>query len=219
MLKNQTKKNDSQNDLQASEANIEFSKDEDLNRNRTVNATVFIQNATDFISTIEISGLPGLRLNLDNQLIQLFDFNVIKPRSYALICTQNTEKHSDQPRRIYEYGNRQNGDFLVHFQNEYVNASRAKTPKITFDFEDLTVKISNVVIVSDVSGAHCGFPTSECHCLLILTRFHFFHSVTMGHHFCEPSSTVQTSITSNSLWFRSKAIFYAFDYFWYQHLN
>lgn len=180
---------------------------------------MFIQNATDFISTIEISGLPGLRLDLDNQLIQLFNFNVFKARSYALICTQNSEKHSDQTRRIYEYGNRQGGDFLVHFQNEYVNASRAKTPKITFDFEDLTVKISNVIIVSDVSGAQknsCCFPlTLFAH----FNKISFFHSVTMGHHFCEPSSTVRPSITSNSLWFRPKAIFYAFDYFWYQHLN
>lgn len=203
------------NNLQKSEANIEFSKYVDLNRNRFVNATVLIQNATNFISTIEISGLPGIKLDLDNQLIQLLDFNIIKARSYALICTQNTEKHSNQTRRIYEYGNRENGDFLVHFQNEYVNASKAKISTINFDFEDLTVKISNVVLVSDVRRAHNSFYSSNKTLFQYFNEISFFYSVTMGHHFCEQSSSVRPSITSNSLWFRWKTISHAFDHFWY----
>lgn len=116
-----------------------------------MNATVSIQNATDFISTIEISGIPGVKLDLDNQLIQFFDFKIVKARSYSLICTLNNEKQFNRTRRVYEFGNRQTGDFLVYFQDEVVNASRANTPKVTFDFEDDSIKISNVILIADVS--------------------------------------------------------------------
>lgn len=132
-------------------ASIDFSKYVDLSRNRFVNATVFIENATDFIATVEIRGLPGFRLNLEDQLIQITNVKVIKARSYALVCSRTPQNHFNEIRRIYEYGERQTGDFLVHYKNEYGVTNGTHTLKVTFDFYDPAIKIVYVALKVNVS--------------------------------------------------------------------
>lgn len=135
--------------FQESNASIGYSKYIDVKQNRHVNATVYIKNASDFISSIEIRGTPGFKFDID-RMEWLFDFKTFKTRSYALICTEQNAKQLHQKRRIFEYGSRFNGDFLVHFQTEAV--SKNSLNKILFNFRDSQVNISYLAIDSDVSN-------------------------------------------------------------------
>lgn len=117
-----------------------------------MNATARIQNATNFTSKILVRGTLGFKFDLDNGYDWIFDVKMIKPRSYALICTENTIKRLKQRKTIYEFGHRKTDAFLVHYQNEFVNRSEnVLTPQFTFYFKDEQVDISYVALTSDVS--------------------------------------------------------------------
>lgn len=135
--------------FQKSNATIDFSKNIDIKRNHYVNATVRIENATDFISTIEIRGTPGFKFDVD-QMDWLFDSNKFKPRSYALICTEQKVNYLHQKRRIFEFGSRVAGDFLINFQNEFVSVKNSN--KFTFDFKDSQINITYLALDSYVSN-------------------------------------------------------------------
>lgn len=138
--------------FQQTNASIQFSREIDVMKNRSVDATVQIQNSTDFISTIQIMGVPLLKFEDVNDLGLLFEHKFIKPRSSALICTEQIQREQSHKEWIFKFGTRKPGDFLVHFQNEYGIVKKLKRPEITFDFQDSQVNITYLVLTSNVSS-------------------------------------------------------------------
>lgn len=117
-----------------------------------MSATAQIPNATNFTSNILIRGTPGLKFDAYDGFERILGVKMFKPRSYALICTENSVKRLKQRNTIYEFGNRTIGDFLIHAQNEFVSRTgRVLTPQFTFDFNDDQVDINYVALTSDVS--------------------------------------------------------------------
>ncbi|XP_031636816.1 uncharacterized protein LOC116349485 [Contarinia nasturtii] len=134
---------------QQSNASINFSKNIDVSQYRFVDASVRIENATDFISTIEIYGIPGFKFEVGKDLDWLFDFKIVKPRSYAVLCMDNSRKLSYQKKRVFEFGNRTTGDFLIYAQNGYGTRKKLKHHELTFNFYDPQIKITYLTLNSD----------------------------------------------------------------------
>lgn len=137
--------------FQKSNASIDFSPHIDVNEQRFVNAIVRIEDANNFISTIEIGGYPGFKFEAGKQMDWLFDFEKIKSRSYALICMETVQKVFYSMKRIFEFGKRTAGDLLIHTQNEFGKPKELKHPELSFDYKNAQMNISYLVLASNVS--------------------------------------------------------------------
>ncbi|XP_055306084.1 uncharacterized protein LOC129570481 [Sitodiplosis mosellana] len=130
---------------QQTNASIKFVKDVSVLERRRVDALVQIQNATDFIASIRIMGKPGFKFE---DMWLTIGYGSFKPRSSALICTEQTQKKLQNKKRIFKFGKRTIGDFLVHFQSGYGTVKKLKRPEFIFDFHDSQVNITYLVLAS-----------------------------------------------------------------------
>lgn len=121
-----------------------------MEKSRIVDATVHIQNATDFTSNITIQGQPGFKFDVIDGLDRLLNIKMFKPRSYSFICTEHETKHFKRKTIIYEFGTRHIDDFLAYYQSEAIVVDKSM-PKFTFHFQNPVVNISYVALSSDVS--------------------------------------------------------------------
>lgn len=96
-------------------------------------------------------GTPGFKFDSVTDLNIVFGHKLIKPRSYALLCTEQSQKEFRNKKWIFEFGERKPGDFLVQFQNGYGKIEKLKNPEFTFDFHDSQVNITHLVLTSNVS--------------------------------------------------------------------
>lgn len=141
-------------------ASISFVGDTNVLQHRRVNATVRIQNATDFVSSVRIMGQPGFRFDdfwVSNNLFALYEQRLMKARSSALICTERIRDELRGKNRVFEFGNRGAADFLVYFQSGLGVANKLQRPEFTFDFQDTQVNITYLALTSSVSKMVLSF--------------------------------------------------------------
>lgn len=108
-------------------------------RQRFLNATINVLNATNLTSTVAIRGNAGSNFDLYQTI-------TTKPRSYALICTKNDAKLKSWKKRLIEVGDRlSESGFVVRGQNEFSHKG-----KLTLDFYEPLVKFTYISVTVNV---------------------------------------------------------------------
>lgn len=140
---------------QNSTAKIEHSKEIDSTRDRTVDAFVNANNATNLTSTIEIRGLAAVGSDALDNFAYLIGRKTFKPRSYAAICVRNPIHRLEHRGHILQIGERQPNDILIRFQRGIVKLRAGIYPRYIFDFDDPQVNITHVAITANVRYFFC----------------------------------------------------------------
>lgn len=109
-------------------------------RYRTGSASVDILNGKDFFVDVQLQGFKSFPVTLINR-------HAGQPRSeysYALICSKS--KESTNKFKLFESGQRQKDDFLVHFHRGFFDSSTS-----SHHFNDPHINITYLQFVSNVN--------------------------------------------------------------------
>ncbi|XP_055321236.1 uncharacterized protein LOC129577748 [Sitodiplosis mosellana] len=104
----------------------------DIHDTRYLNANIHIPNATKFEVDIQLKGIMGIGYT---GMERFLGINVIRPRSYALICAIN-EKKSHTKYRELVFGERKDGDAVLYARAESFASSNSELPRHNIEFED-----------------------------------------------------------------------------------
>lgn len=96
---------------------------------------------------VSVSGTPGLGYVGMDRFLRL---KIFRPRSSALICRKSNYK-THAPYREIVFGERKDGDFIVHAKRKSISATETHLPRHKIEFRDNNVVLTAVSIRLNVS--------------------------------------------------------------------
>lgn len=96
-------------------------------------------------------GSPGLGYV---GMARFLHIKLFRPRSCALICVNN-KMRPKTTYRLFEFGKRQTGDFLLHLRKEYITSADERLPRHLIEYKNLNVTLTSVSIRVNVSATLC----------------------------------------------------------------
>lgn len=121
----------------------------DVYENHYLNANIRIPNAKNFSVEMAMNGVMGAGY-ISGLTHFLPKIKIFRPRSSALICTENNERIG-KPYRQLEFGKRHEGDFILRIQQENVISQNEQLPRYVIDFENAETVLTLVIIRLNVS--------------------------------------------------------------------
>lgn len=110
-------------------------------------AFININEAKNSSSNFRLEGLQSARNAVDSDSISYV------PRVYGLMCVK---PHILRTSRVFEFGERQPGDYLLRFRRKKKMESNSSLPRHTFHYYDRNVIVSHAKIKLNVSYCDCA---------------------------------------------------------------